>query len=152
MLSGPDTLSKEEFKLKQKVAPFIHYKEKQATFECITRENIEAVAAKGKHCLLEAELSCVKDLLRNEIYPIIVYVKICEKNVKKLRKLPLRVESEDNFVRLCRAKEKELEAIPCLYTTLEPDSWTGTEDLIGVIKDRILEEQKKTIWVEQDLL
>lgn len=148
----PDTLSKEEFHLKQNVEPFIHYKEKQATFECITRENIEAVAAKGKHCLLEAELSCVKDLLRREIYPIIVYVKICEKNVKKLRKLPLRVESEEDFVRLCRAKEKELEAIPCLYTTLEPDSWAGTEDLIKVVKDRILEEQKKAIWVEQDLL
>jgi len=39
----------------------------------------------GKHCLLEAELTCVKDLLRREIYPIIIYVKICEKNVKKLR-------------------------------------------------------------------
>ncbi|XP_054892165.1 caspase recruitment domain-containing protein 11 isoform X2 [Poeciliopsis prolifica] len=148
----PDTLTKEEFHLKQNVEPFIHYKEKQATFECITRENIEAVAAKGKHCLLEAELSCVKDLLRRDIYPIIVYVKICDKNVKRLKKLPLRVESEEDFVRLCRAKEKELETIPCLYATLEPDSWTGMEDLIRLIKDRILEEQKKTIWVEQDLL
>ncbi|XP_029996903.1 caspase recruitment domain-containing protein 11 isoform X1 [Sphaeramia orbicularis] len=148
----PDTLSKEEFHLKQNVEPFIHYKEKHATFECITRENIEAVAAKGKHCLLEAELSCVKDLLRREIYPIIIYVKICEKNVKKLRRLPLRVELEEEFVRLCRAKEKELEGIPCLYASLEPEAWAGTEDLIKVIKDRILEEQKKTIWVEQDLL
>ncbi|KAM8723708.1 caspase recruitment domain-containing protein 11 isoform 1-T1 [Acanthopagrus schlegelii] len=148
----PDTLSKEEFHLKQNVEPFIHYKEKHATFECITRENIEAVAAKGKHCLLEAELSCVKDLLRREIYPIIIYVKICERNVKKLRKLPLRVESEDEFVRSCRAKEKELEGIPCLYASLEPEAWAGTDDLIRVIKDRILEEQKKTVWVEQDLL
>ncbi|XP_070703847.1 caspase recruitment domain-containing protein 11 isoform X2 [Pempheris klunzingeri] len=148
----PDTLSKEEFHLKQNVEPFIHYKEKHATFECITRENIEAVAAKGKHCLLEAELSCVKDLLRREIYPIIIYVKICEKNVKKLRKLPLRVESEEEFVRLCRAKEKELEGIPCLYASLEPEAWAGTDDLIRVIKDRILEEQKKMVWVEQDLL
>ncbi|XP_038123296.1 caspase recruitment domain-containing protein 11 isoform X1 [Cyprinodon tularosa] len=148
----PDTLSKEEFHLKQNVEPFIHYQEKHATFECITRENIEAVASKGKHCLLEAELSCVKDLLRREIYPIIVYVKICDKNIKKLRRLPLSHDVEEDFVRLCRAKEKELEAIPCLYTTLEPDSWTGMEDLIKVIKDRILEEQKKTIWVEQDLL
>ncbi|KAG7239442.1 hypothetical protein INR49_028913 [Caranx melampygus] len=148
----PDTLTKEEFHLKQNVEPFIHYKEKHATFECITRENIEAVAAKGKHCLLEAELSCVKDLLRREIYPIIIYVKICEKNVKKLRKLSLRVEAEEEIVRLCRAKEKELEGIPCLYASLEPESWAGTEDLIKVIKDRILEEQKKTVWVEQDLL
>uniref|UniRef100_A0A8C9XXZ6 Caspase recruitment domain family member 11 n=1 Tax=Sander lucioperca TaxID=283035 RepID=A0A8C9XXZ6_SANLU len=148
----PDTLSKDEFHLKQNVEPFIHYKEKHATFECITRENIEAVASKGKHCLLEAELSCVKDLLRREIYPIIIYVKICEKNVKKLRKLPLRVESEEEFVKLCRAKLKELEGIPCLYASLEPEAWAGTDDLIKVIKDRILEEQKKTVWVEQDLL
>lgn len=39
-------LFKEEFHLKQNVEPFIHYREKHATFECITRENIEAVAAK----------------------------------------------------------------------------------------------------------
>ncbi|XP_008283939.1 caspase recruitment domain-containing protein 11 [Stegastes partitus] len=148
----PDTLSKEEFYLKQNVEPFIHYKEKQTTIECITRENIEAVATKGKHCLLEAELSCVKDLLRREIYPIIIYVKICEKNVKKLRKLNLRLESEEEFVKLCRAKEKELEGIPCLYATLEPEAWAGTDDLIKVIKDRILEEQRKMVWVEQDLL
>ncbi|XP_047184275.1 caspase recruitment domain-containing protein 11 isoform X2 [Scophthalmus maximus] len=148
----PDTLSKDEFHLKQNVEPFIHYKEKQATFECITRENIEAVAAKGKHCLLEAELSCVKDLLRREIYPIILYVKICEKNVKKLRKLPLRIESEEEFVRSCRVTEKELEGVPCLYASLEPEAWAGTEDLIRAIKDRILDEQKKMVWVEQDLL
>lgn len=64
----------------------------------------------------------------------------------------MRVESEEEFVRLCRAKEKELEGIPCLYASVEPEAWAGTEDLIRVIKDRILEEQKKTIWVEQDLL
>ncbi|XP_056871707.1 caspase recruitment domain-containing protein 11 isoform X1 [Takifugu flavidus] len=148
----PDMLFKEEFHLKQNVEPFIHYREKHTTFECITRENIEAVAAKGKHCLLEAELSCVKDLLRREIYPIIIHIKICEKNIKKLRKLPLRVESEDEFVRMCRAKEKELEGIPCLYASLEPDAWAGPEELIKVIKERILEEQKKVVWVEQDLL
>lgn len=41
-----DMLSREEFHLKQKVEPFIHYREKHTTFECITRDNIEAVAAK----------------------------------------------------------------------------------------------------------
>ncbi|XP_056262600.1 caspase recruitment domain-containing protein 11 [Pseudoliparis swirei] len=148
----PDTLSREEFHLKQNVEPFIHYKEKHPTFECIARGNIEAVASKGKHCLLEAELTCVKDLLRREIYPIIIYVKICEKNVKKLRKLPLRVESEEEFMKSCRAQLKELDGIPCLYATVEPEAWAGTDDLSRVVKDRILEEQKKTVWVEQDLL
>lgn len=42
----PDVLSKDEFHLKQKVEPFIHYKEKHGSFECVTHQNIEAVAAK----------------------------------------------------------------------------------------------------------
>ncbi|XP_061892597.1 caspase recruitment domain-containing protein 11 isoform X4 [Entelurus aequoreus] len=148
----PDILSKEEFNQKQSVDSLAYFKENRASFECITRENIEAIAAKGKHCLLEAELSCVNNLLRREMYPIIINVKICEKNVKKLRKLPLRVESEDEFLRSCRAKEKELEGIPCLYASLEPDTWTGTDDLIRVVKEQIFKEQNKTVWVEQDLL
>ncbi|XP_056143697.1 caspase recruitment domain-containing protein 11 [Lampris incognitus] len=148
----PDVLTKEEFHLKQNVEPFIHYNEIVNAFECITRENIEAVAAKGKHCLLEAELSCVKDLLRREIYPIIINIKICDKNVKKLRKLPMRLESEEEFVRLCRLKEKELEAVPCLYASVEPEAWAGTDDLLRVVKEKILEEQRKTVWVEQDML
>ncbi|XP_060799052.1 caspase recruitment domain-containing protein 11 [Neoarius graeffei] len=149
----PDILTKEEFLMKQKIEPIIFSKERQAsTYECITPENIEAVAFKGKHCLLEAELSCAKELLRREIYPIIIYIKICERNIKKLKRLPLKVDSEEEFLKMCRAKEKELEALPCLYATVEPDSWSGVEDLLRLIKDKILEEQKKTVWVEQDLL
>ncbi|XP_066530339.1 caspase recruitment domain-containing protein 11 isoform X2 [Hoplias malabaricus] len=149
----PDILTKDEFLMKQKIEPIIHFKEKQAnTFECITPENIEAVAFKNKHCLLVADLSCVKDLLRREIYPIIIFIKICERNIKKLKRLPLKVDSEEDFLKMCRAKEKELEALPCLYATVEPDSWSGVEDLLRVTKEKIMEEQKKTIWVEQDML
>uniref|UniRef100_A0A8C5FBD1 Guanylate kinase-like domain-containing protein n=2 Tax=Gadus morhua TaxID=8049 RepID=A0A8C5FBD1_GADMO len=153
-LSGcrPDVLTKEEFQLRQSVEPFVHYKEKTATFEVISREKIEDVAAKGRHCLLEAELSCVKDLLRREIYPIIIFIKICERNVKRLRKLPLRLESEEDFVRACRIREKELEGVACLYSTVEPDAWAGPDDLVRVVKERIQEEQRKVVWVEQDLL
>uniref|UniRef100_A0A4W4DMD5 CARD domain-containing protein n=1 Tax=Electrophorus electricus TaxID=8005 RepID=A0A4W4DMD5_ELEEL len=148
----PDILTKDEFLMKQKIEPIIYSKEKQAsTYECVTPENIEAVAIKNKHCLLEADLNCAKDLLRREIYPIIIFIKICERNIKKL-KLPLKVDSEEDFLKMCRAKEKELEALPCLYATVEPDSWSGVEDLLRVIKDKIFEEQKKTVWVEQDLL
>ncbi|XP_073713157.1 caspase recruitment domain-containing protein 11 [Misgurnus anguillicaudatus] len=149
----PDILTKDEFLIKQKIEPIIYSKEKQAaTYECITPENIEAVAFKNKHCLLEADLSCVKDLLRREIYPIVIFIKICEKNIKKLRRLPLRVDSEEEFLKMCRSKEKELEPLPCLYATVEPDSWSSVEDLLKIIKDKIFEEQKKIVWVEQDLL
>lgn len=68
------------------------------------------------------------------------------------RRLPLKVDSEEEFLRMCRAKEKELEALPCLYTPIEHDSWSGVEDLLKIVKDKILEEQKKTVWVEQDML
>lgn len=44
-----DNLSKDEFHLKQKVDPFIYYTEKHGAFECITHQNIEAVAAKVKN-------------------------------------------------------------------------------------------------------
>ncbi|KAM9784754.1 caspase recruitment domain-containing protein 11 isoform X1 [Syngnathus typhle] len=148
----PDILPKEEYNQKLSAESIVHYKEKNPSIEFIAKDSIEAIAAKGKHCLLEAELSCVKNLLKMDIYPIIIFVKICEKNVKKLRKLPLRLESEEEFLRSSRAKEKELEGIPCLYASLEPDAWPGTDDLIRMVKERIFEEQKKTVWVEQDLL
>ncbi|XP_056609040.1 caspase recruitment domain-containing protein 11 isoform X1 [Triplophysa dalaica] len=149
----PDVLTKDEFLMKQKMEPIIYSKEKQTgTFECVTPENIEAVACKNKHCLLEADLSCVKDLLRREIYPIVIFIKICDKNIKKLRKLPLKVDSDEEFLKMCRSKEKELEILPCLYASVEPDSWNGVEDLLKLIKDKIFDEQKKTVWVEQDLL
>ncbi|XP_031422220.1 caspase recruitment domain-containing protein 11 isoform X3 [Clupea harengus] len=150
----PDVLSKEEFLMKQKIEDSIIYsKEKQGyTYECVTPENIETVASKNKHCLLEADLGCVKHLLRREIYPIIIFIKISEKNIKKLRRLPVKIDSEEEFLRMCRAKEKELEGLPCLYSTVEPESWSTVEDLLKVIKDKILEEQRKTVWVEQELL
>ncbi|MGH0128610.1 UNVERIFIED_CONTAM: hypothetical protein FKN15_058439 [Acipenser sinensis] len=106
----------------------------------------------NKHCLLEAGLSCTKDLIRREIYPIIIFIRVSEKNIKKFRKLPLKMDSEDEFLKSCRAKEKELEAVPCLYSTVEADAWSGIEDLLKVIKEKILEEQKKTVWIEQDQL
>uniref|UniRef100_A0A672KI41 Caspase recruitment domain family member 11 n=1 Tax=Sinocyclocheilus grahami TaxID=75366 RepID=A0A672KI41_SINGR len=150
----PDIVTKDEFLMKQKIEPIIYFKEKQAcTYECITPENIEAVAFKNKHCLLEADLSCVKDLLRREIYPIVIFIKICDRNIKRLsRRLPLKVDSEEEFLKMCRSREKELETLPCLYAGVEPDSWGGVEDLVRIIKDKIFEEQKKTVWVEQDLL
>uniref|UniRef100_A0A8C9TNF3 Caspase recruitment domain family member 11 n=1 Tax=Scleropages formosus TaxID=113540 RepID=A0A8C9TNF3_SCLFO len=152
-LCKPDIVTKEQFLRKQKIEPIIYSKEKHSdSFECITPENLEAVATKNKHCLLESDLSCTKDLLRREIYPIIIFIKVCEKNIRKLRRLPLKIDSEDEFLKICRLKEKDLESLPCLYTSVEPDSWSGVEDLLKIIKDKILEEQRKTVWIEQDLL
>ena len=52
-------------------------------------------------------------------------------------------------MRACRIREKELEGVACLYSTVEPDAWAGPDDLVRVVKERIQEEQRK---VQQQLL
>ncbi|XP_044534748.1 caspase recruitment domain-containing protein 11 [Gracilinanus agilis] len=69
-----------------------------------------------------------------------------------LSKLLPRPETEEEFLRVCRQKEKELEALPCLYASVEVDMWSSVEDLIRVIKEKIGEEQRKTIWIDEDQL
>lgn len=68
------------------------------------------------------------------------------------RKLLQRPETEEEFLRVCRLKEKELEALPCLYATVEAEMWSSVEELLRVLKDKIVEEQRKTIWVDEDQL
>lgn len=68
------------------------------------------------------------------------------------RKMLPRPDTEEEFLRLCRLKEKELEALPCLYATVETDMWGSVEELLRVVKDKIGEEQRKTVWVDEDQL
>ncbi|KAM9291830.1 caspase recruitment domain-containing protein 11 [Morus bassanus] len=149
----PDIVTKEEFLRKQRTETIIFSREKNLnTYECIVPANIEAVTAKNKHCLLEAGISCTKDLIKAKIYPIVLFIRVSEKNIKRFRKLLPKPETEDEFLRMCRLKEKELEALPCLYASVEADAWSSIEDLIRTIKDRIGEEQRKTIWIDEDQL
>ncbi|KAM5301260.1 caspase recruitment domain-containing protein 11 isoform 2-T6 [Glossophaga mutica] len=149
----PDVVTRDEFLRKQKSQTIIHSREKNPnTFECIVPAHIEAVAAKNKHCLLEAGIGCTRELIRSRIYPIVLFIRVSEKNIKKFRKMLPRPETEEEFLRLCRLKEKELEALPCLYATVETDAWGSVEELLRVIKDKIGEEQRKTVWVDEDQL
>ncbi|XP_039082020.1 caspase recruitment domain-containing protein 11 isoform X1 [Hyaena hyaena] len=149
----PDVVTRDEFLRKQKTDTIIYSREKNPnTFECIVPANIEAVAAKDKHCLLEAGIGCTRDLIKSRIYPIVLFIRVSEKNIKRFRKMLPRPETEEEFLRLCRLKEKELEALPCLYATVEADMWGSVEELLRVLKDKISEEQRKTIWVDEDQL
>uniref|UniRef100_A0A8C0L9I0 Caspase recruitment domain-containing protein 11 n=1 Tax=Canis lupus dingo TaxID=286419 RepID=A0A8C0L9I0_CANLU len=149
----PDVVTRDEFLRKQKTETIIYSREKNPnTFECIVPANIEAVAAKDKHCLLEAGISCTRDLIKSRIYPIVLFIRVSEKNIKRFRKMLPRPETEEEFLRLCRLKEKELEALPCLYATVEADMWGSVEELLRVLKDKISEEQRKTVWVDEDQL
>ncbi|XP_055506983.1 caspase recruitment domain-containing protein 11 [Leucoraja erinacea] len=150
----PDILNKEEYLQKLKSEPIIFSREKHLNaFECVMPASIKAVTAKNKHCLLEAGLSCTRDLIKKDIYPIIIVIRVCEKNIKRFRRLPAKPDSgEEELLKSCRSNESELEALPCLYVTVESECWSSVKDLIKIIKERIAEEQKKTIWIEQDQL
>ncbi|KAA0705471.1 Caspase recruitment domain-containing protein 11 CARD-containing MAGUK protein 1 [Triplophysa tibetana] len=141
----PDVLTKDEFLMKQKMEPIIYSKEKQTgTFECVTPENIEAVACKVVNLTLRIVFHSIMCQKVTRIFH-------CKSHTSQ-RRLPLKVDSDEEFLKMCRSKEKELEILPCLYASVEPDSWNGVEDLLKLIKDKIFDEQKKTVWVEQDLL
>ncbi|XP_061455453.1 caspase recruitment domain-containing protein 11 [Rhineura floridana] len=152
-LCKPDIITKEEFWRRQKTETIIYSRERNPhTYECIFPANIDAVAAKNKHCLLEAGIGCTKDLIKAKIYPIVLFIKVSEKNIKKFRKLLPKPEVEDEVLRMCRQNEKELEGLPCLYASLEADTWNSIEDLLRSIKEKVWEEQQKTIWIDEDQL
>ncbi|CAH2306724.1 caspase recruitment domain-containing 11 isoform X2 [Pelobates cultripes] len=147
----PDITTKEAFQRKQKTETIIFFRERNVnSYECITTSNIEAVASKNKHCLLEVGLECTKHLIRANLFPIILFIKVSEKNLKKIRRLQPRPEIEEEFLRTCRQKEKEIESLPCLYATIEVDAWSSPEDLLRIIKEKIAEEQRKTVWIDED--
>lgn len=41
--------------------------------------------AEKKHCLLELGARGVRELVQNEIYPIVIHVEVTEKNVRDVR-------------------------------------------------------------------
>ncbi|KAG8145737.1 hypothetical protein E2320_012226 [Naja naja] len=146
-------ITKEEFFRRHSAETIIYSREKNPhTYECIFPANIEAVAAKNKYCLLELGIGCTKDLIKAKIYPIVLFIKVSEKNIKKFRKLLPKPELEEELLRTCRQNEKELEGLPCLYASLETDLWSSLEDLLRIIKDKVWEEQQKTIWVDEEQL
>uniref|UniRef100_H9GE08 Caspase recruitment domain-containing protein 11 n=1 Tax=Anolis carolinensis TaxID=28377 RepID=H9GE08_ANOCA len=152
-LCKPDIITKEEFLRRHKTETIIYSRERNPhTYECIFPANIEAVAAKNKHCLLEVGIGCTKDLIKAKIYPIVLFIRVSEKNVKKFRKLLPKPEIEEELLPMCRQNEKELEGLPCLYASLEADAWSSLEDLLRIIKEKVAEEQHKTIWIDEEQL
>ncbi|XP_018422292.1 PREDICTED: caspase recruitment domain-containing protein 11 [Nanorana parkeri] len=148
----PEIATKEAFQKKHECELIIYSRERNAsTYECITSANIEAVVAKNKHCLLDVGLECAKELIKAKIFPIILFIRVSEKNLKRFRRVLSKQENEEEFLRTCRQKEKELEALPCLYATIEADAWNTTDDFIRIIKEKIAEEQRKTIWIDDEL-
>ncbi|XP_004589585.2 caspase recruitment domain-containing protein 10 [Ochotona princeps] len=103
-----------------------------------------------KHCLLELGARGVRELVHNEIYPIIIHVEVTEKNVREVRGLLGRPGWRDSeLLRQCRISEQALWGLPCSWVQVPAHAWVHAEELAKVVRGRILQEQARLVWVER---
>ncbi|XP_077024868.1 caspase recruitment domain-containing protein 10 isoform X2 [Tamandua tetradactyla] len=102
-----------------------------------------------KHCLLELGAQGVRELVQNEIYPIVVHVEVTEKNVREVRGLLGRPGWRDSeLLRQCRGSELVLWGLPCSWAQVHAHAWGHAEELAKVVRSCILQEQGRLVWVE----
>ena len=51
---------------------------------------------------------------------------------------------------VCQAEELQLENLPLVYHTLEPSTWSCTEELLAALRNAIHSQQRALVWVELD--
>ncbi|MEQ2203600.1 hypothetical protein XENOCAPTIV_001197, partial [Xenoophorus captivus] len=106
----------------------------------------------GLHCVLPLGLDCVRRLHRFEIFPIIIFIGLSARNARKLRsKLQRNGQTEEQLLACSKSEEPLLDKLPCLYHSVDPDSWCDQNSLLTSLRTRIWEEQRKIVWVEPDL-
>lgn len=118
----------------------------------IRLQSIQDVISQDKHCLLELGLPSVEGLLRQGIYPIVIHIRPKNKKHKKLRKFFPRCGEDSIMEEVCQAEELQLETLPLLYYTLEPNTWSCTDELLEAIRNAIHGQQRAVAWVELDRL
>nr|XP_020515072.1 caspase recruitment domain-containing protein 11-like [Labrus bergylta] len=118
----------------------------------IKLQAVQDVMREDKHCLLELGLNSVEALLRQGIYPIVIHIRPKNKKHKKLRKFFPRCGEDGIMEEVCQAEELQLETLPLLYFTLEPNTWSCTEELLAAIRNAIHSQQRAVAWVELDRL
>ncbi|XP_072224856.1 caspase recruitment domain-containing protein 10 isoform X2 [Leuresthes tenuis] len=118
----------------------------------IRLQSIQDVMSQDRHCLLELGLPNVEGLLRQGIYPIVIHIRPKNKKRKKLRKFFPRCGEDSVMEEVCQAEELQLETLPLLYYTLEPNTWSCTEELLEALRNAIDSQQRAVAWVELDRL
>ncbi|CAD7677172.1 unnamed protein product [Nyctereutes procyonoides] len=111
---------------------------------------IQESVGKKKHCLLELGARGVRELVQNEIYPIVIHVEVTEKNVREVRGLLGRPGCRDSeLLRQCHRSEQVLWGLPCSWVQVPAHAWGHSEELAKVVRGRILQEQARLVWVER---
>lgn len=130
----------------------------------------------------------MESLLKQSIYPIIIYIKPKDKKARKFRcrsgsvslsnvvttsaqpraldirqalnpsetcvcfrKLLLGYREED-LIGACQMEELQLETLPVMFSTVEPNTWSCTDELLAVIRSTILSQQSAMVWLELESL
>ncbi|XP_035256478.1 caspase recruitment domain-containing protein 14 [Anguilla anguilla] len=120
--------------------------------QCYTLRGVERVIKQGSHCILPLGLDCVRRLQKAEIYPIIIYIVLTDRSIRRLRqKLQRQGCSEEQLLDCSRSEEPLLDKLPCLYRRVLSDSWNDSATLLRVLQTTVLEEQSKIVWLEADL-
>lgn len=91
----------------------------------------------------------MRDLIKCEIYPIVIHIEVTEKNVRGLRSLLGKPGQRDaEVLKVCRGAERALHALPCSWARVEPHAWSHAEELPKVVRGCIFQEQTRPLWVE----
>ncbi|XP_057571919.1 caspase recruitment domain-containing protein 14 isoform X3 [Hippopotamus amphibius kiboko] len=142
-------LNQEEYDASSQRGDIIQEREASGGRYCVTRKAVESLMGKNTHALLDIQLDSVCVLHRMEIFPIIIHVSINEKVAKKFKKALQRLNTaEDQLLEAARQEEGELDKVPCLYSSLAPESWSDLDALLGCVRLAIADEQKKVVWTE----
>ncbi|XP_078540126.1 caspase recruitment domain-containing protein 10 [Lissotriton helveticus] len=121
--------------------------------ECVRIRSIRDCIRKNKHCLLELGVSAVKELIRNNIFPIVIHIRATDKNLLRLQKLlQPPVLNPPDMLRKAHQEADALSSLPYPWACLEPKSSSHSEDLVKSLRSLIFQEQPKLLWVDEDKL
>nr|XP_034983962.1 caspase recruitment domain-containing protein 10 isoform X1 [Zootoca vivipara]XP_034983963.1 caspase recruitment domain-containing protein 10 isoform X1 [Zootoca vivipara] len=117
---------------------------------CGKMRSIKEAIGKNKHCLLELEVQVARELIKSEIYPIVIHVEVTEKNVRGVRSLLGKPGLRDSEVlKQCRKAKWTLHTLPCLGAWVDPHAWGSAEELVKVVRAHVFQEQTRIVWVEE---
>ncbi|XP_008827192.1 caspase recruitment domain-containing protein 14 [Nannospalax galili] len=143
-------LSPEEYVTWSQRGDIIQEGEPTGDHRWVTRHAVESLMRMNTHALLDIRLDSVRVLHKMDIFPIIIHISVNEKMARKLRKGLQRLGgSEEQLLETAQQEEGELDRVPCLYSSLGPDSCSDLDSLLGCVRLTIADEQRKVVWTEQ---
>uniref|UniRef100_A0A3B4F5G5 Caspase recruitment domain family member 14 n=1 Tax=Pundamilia nyererei TaxID=303518 RepID=A0A3B4F5G5_9CICH len=140
-LCEPEMLSSSEHAAQLQRSEILEEVE-QGGSRCYTLQSVEKVMKK-----VRAKKEAVVNKLSTFRKIVIVHLS----NFYVRSKLHRHSQTEEQLLACSRSEEPLLDKLPCLYHSVDPESWCDQTSLLTSLRTIIWEEQKKIVWVEPDL-